>query len=131
MSESSYPHPSDRRPPAERVRVIPGPAVTVVELNLPEVLDSAEFDRLNDAVRSAVDADAARGWVLDLSGVTYMGSAVLGFLVNVRQRVRDGGGRLVLCGVSPRLGQTLRACSLERLLVVEPTRDAAVARAKR
>ncbi len=120
---------SDPRSPRERVRVVRAGAVSVVELDLPAAMDFTELDRVNDAVRAAVDGRPGGRWVVDLSAVTYLGSAMLGLLVNVRQRVRDTGGRLVLCGLSPPLASAVRTCSLDRLLVVEPTRAAAVARA--
>ena len=101
-------------------------AVQIIALTLPEVLDSAQFDELNDAAQQAVDAAGAQAWVLDLSATNYMGSAVLGLLVNIRQRVKQKGGRLVLCGLSTRLGNVFRACSLERLFVIAKTREEAL-----
>jgi len=75
----------------------------VVELTLPELIDPLEFDRLNDAMLAELDGRADQRWVLDLGRVHYMGSAMLGLMVNIRQRIKAGGGKLVLCGMSPRL----------------------------
>ena len=129
MAGESHPEPTPL--PRERVRFEQAGGVGVIELVLPEALDFTEFDRLNDAVRAAVDGRPGGRWVMDLSAVGYLGSAMLGLLVNVRQRVRDGGGRLVLCHVSPPLAQAVRTCSGGRLLVIEPARAAAVARANK
>ena len=41
--------------------------------------------------------------MLDLTDVVYMGSSVLGLMVNVRQTIKSAGGKLVLCGMSERL----------------------------
>jgi anti-anti-sigma regulatory factor len=51
-------------------------------------------------------------------------------MVNFRQNVRAAGGRLALCGVSPRLMQILRTCSLERLFTIHRTRPDAVRAAR-
>jgi stage II sporulation protein AA (anti-sigma F factor antagonist) len=100
----------------------------VVELFLPELIDPLEFDRLNDAMLQALDDKADQKWVLDLGRVHYMGSAMLGLMVNVRQRIKAGGGVLVLCAMSPRLQDIFRACSMERLFTIVRTRHDALLR---
>src|SRR3954464_9389251 len=92
-----------------------GPA-RLVELFLPGDLDSTEFDRLNDelvGVFSPGDDEAQQGgrWIIDLTHVTYLGSAGLGLLVNIRQRVKSMDGQLALCQMNPRLHQIFKACS--------------------
>ena len=101
-------------------------AVQVLALAVPFQVDSADFDRLHELVLSAVSESADAAWVIDLSGLQYMGSSVLGLMVNIRQQIRQGGGRLVLCGMSPKLHQVIRTCSLERLFVIKPQRAEAV-----
>ncbi|HWP40134.1 MAG TPA: STAS domain-containing protein [Tepidisphaeraceae bacterium] len=101
-------------------------SVNVIELCLPESLDAVEFDRLNAAILGLLDAHQACPWVLDLSRVTYLGSAMLGLIVNVRQRVKLADGQLVLCGMSPRLLEIFRACSMERLFTIVRSRAEAI-----
>lgn len=105
-------------------------SVQVVELRLPETLDSDEFGRLNDSLIAAAAGGPGHALVLDLSHLAYVGSSVLGLLVNVRQKVKEAGGRLVLCGLSERLLQIFRTCSLERLFVIRRSREEAVERAR-
>ena len=109
-----------------------GPAggVRVIRLLLPESLDSGEFERLNESLLTLLAEQPSGAWVLDLSHLSYVGSAVLGLFVNLRQRVKQGNGRLVLCGLSDRLLQIFRTCSLERLFVIRRSQDEAVARAR-
>ena len=105
--------------------------VQVIELWLPETLDSEEFGRLNESLlAAAAGAGADHALVLDLARLAYAGSSVLGLLVNVRQKVKEAGGRLVLCGLSERLLTTFRTCSLERLFVIRRSREEAVERAR-
>ena len=105
--------------------------VHVVELSLPIDLDVGEFDRLNDALLSAIGGAPDGRWVLDLSRLDYMGSASLGLMVNVRQQIKQAGGRLVLCGMSPRLIQIFRTCCMEQLFKIARTRDEAIEVAER
>ena len=94
----------------------------VIELMLPGVLDSSEFDRLNESMLDLIRANSEERWIIDLSRVYYMGSAMLGLMVNLRQRVKSAGGRLVLCSVPPSLLEIFRTCCMERLFVITKTR---------
>lgn len=102
------------------------PPVRVVELALPLSIDPSEFDRLNDNLLKTLGDHPADPWVLDLSQVVYMGSAVLGLMVNIRQVIKTGGGKLVLCGMSERLAQIFKTSCLERLFVIARSRGDAV-----
>jgi len=103
-------------------------SVNVATLQLPEMMDSQEFDRLNEDMLTAVSVEAEGRWVLDLSNLIYMGSSSLGLMVNVRQRIKQVGGELVLCHISPPLMKILRTCCLERLFLIARTREDAVDR---
>lgn len=100
-------------------------SIRVVELTLPEALDSGEFDRLNESLLQVFAEEPDGLWVVDLSRLSYIGSSVLGLLVNLRQRVKDAGGGLALCGMSPRLLRIFQTCCLEKLFVIKPDRAAA------
>lgn len=104
-------------------------AVQVIHLALPDRLDSDEFDRLNESLLDVLAKQPAGGWVLDLTDLHYAGSSLLGLMVNIRQRIKQAGGRLVLFGASDRLMQIFRTCSLERLFVIRKSEDDAVSRA--
>ena len=105
--------------------------VNVVELLLPQHLDAQEFDRLNDSLLTALAAKPDGRWVVDLTALAYMGSPLLGLMVNLRQRVLQAGGKLALCGLSPQLLRIFTTCCLQRLFVISKTRPDAVRAAGR
>jgi anti-anti-sigma factor len=105
-------------------------AVNIIEFHLPLTLDASEFDLLNESVLSVVDGQTGSAWVIDMSNTAYLGSSVLGLMVNIRQRVKQANGRLVLCGLSPRLFQIFRTSCLERLFDITRTREDAVYRVR-
>jgi anti-sigma B factor antagonist len=105
--------------------------VKVVELILPTSIDSSEFDRLNESVLDVMGKEPSAGWVLDLSRVTYMGSAVLGLMVNIRQVVMKGHGKVVLCGMSDRLMRIFETCCMERLFKIVPGKPEAIRHASK
>ncbi len=101
-------------------------SVNVIELWLPEHLDSEEFDRLNQSLVSELDRKINGRWLLDLTAVDYMGSSVLGLMINIRQHIKSGGGKLVLNALSPRLTQIFRTCCLEKLFQISKSREEGV-----
>jgi anti-anti-sigma factor len=109
-----------------RFRIQTIQAANVIELELPELLDSQEFDRLNEAILGAVHGQGHGKWIIDLSRVSYMGSAMLGLMVNLRQQIKSAGGRLVLCSMPPSLLQIFRTCCMERLFTIAKTRGDAL-----
>lgn len=104
--------------------------VHIIELSLPIQMDAVDFDKLNEAIADMVaPATASEQWVIDLHHVDYVGSALLGLLVNLRQRIKSGGGKLVLCGLNEHVSKALKTCSLHNLFAIADKRDAAVRRA--
>jgi anti-anti-sigma factor len=104
--------------------------VQVVHLELPDALDSDDFDRLNESLLAELGKSPGGAWVLDLSMMHYAGSPLLGLMINVRQRVKQSGGRLVLSGLSDTLTQIFQTCSLERLFVIRRSTAEAIERAR-
>ena len=105
-------------------------SVQIIELHLPDDLDSSEFDRLNEEVGGWINPTAGKFWVVDLAQVQYMPSSGLGLLVNIRHRVKAQKGQIALCNLSAGLQGIFRACSLERLFTIHRTRDDAMRAAR-
>lgn len=106
--------------------IVGGESVRVIELTLPPALDGEEFDSLNQDMLGMIDEVAAGKWVIDLSKVNYLGSSMLGMMVNVRQRIKQSQGLLILCGMNDRLMDIFEASSLVRLFRITRTRTDAV-----
>ncbi len=109
----------------QRISVTQDRGVLVLRLNLPGDVESLEFDQLNEAVAEIINARIEAKWVLDLTGVLYAGSALLGLLVNIRTRVRRARGTLIVCQMDPMLERVLRTGSMDKLFVIVDTRDEA------
>lgn len=95
--------------------------VRLVALKLPESTDSNEFDRINEQLPEVFAGATSGRWVVDLTGLRYMGSSALGLMVNIRQCILQAGGDLVLCGLSPQLLRIFRTCCMERLFRISKT----------
>ena len=100
----------------------PGLGCTVVEVH--GDLDLATQPQLRDGLQPVVDAGAAQV-VVDLTGVGFMDSSALGTLVVMFKALRDGGGRLCLAGVQQPVRVLLRVTSVDRVIDVYDTVQAA------
>ena len=98
----------------------------VIALSLPESVDPVDLDRLNDAILGEVRERAGDTWIVDLASVAYMGSAMLGLMVNLRQQIKSAGGKLILCSMQPRLLEIFRTCCMERLFTIVRSRAEAM-----
>ena len=66
--------------------------------------------------------------VLDFTGVTFITSADIARLLQVRKRIVTADRRLVLCGMTEPVRQVFHLAGFMQLFKVEPSQDAAFAR---
>jgi anti-sigma B factor antagonist len=100
--------------------------VSILSLTVPVEVDPMLIDRLIEQVIATIDQSEGGRWLLDLSAVSYLNSAGLGLLVNVREKVRQKKGKLVLSGLSPMLMGIFKSCCLEKLFTITKTKDEGV-----
>ena len=66
--------------------------------------------------------------LIDLSGIEYISSAGLRVFLMLARKVKEAGGRLVLCGMGPSVRQVFDLAGFTALFAVEPTVAQAEAR---
>ena len=67
--------------------------------------------------------------VVDLSGVTFIGSVAMGALLTLRRTVTNHGGQIRLTGVPPTIMDALRRARLDVVFGLPPRSDAELAEA--
>ena len=65
--------------------------------------------------------------ILDFSAVEHITSAMLGKLVSTNRRMREKGGKMVLCGIHENLRVIFRVTRLEDILDIRETESDAFA----
>jgi anti-anti-sigma factor len=86
-----------------------------LRLSVSRFVDSGEFDLFMEKLIAEIERHDAPLVILDLAEVEYFASAMLGLLVNTRQRVRALGGKLVIASAPKRLLDTILTTSMDRL----------------
>jgi anti-anti-sigma factor len=90
-------------------------------------IDTTTSPALEDAVRGVLDG-GTRALLVDFGGVEYISSAGLRVLLVLAKRMRDTGGRVVLCGMGQPVHQVFQLAGFLPLFTIESTREAAIDR---
>jgi anti-sigma B factor antagonist len=102
--------------------------VTIVKINRKKIFGEKSIQRLGEELSRLVAGPPKAKILLNLGKVEYVTSAVLGKLMFFNRRVREGGGRLRLCGVQPNLRRMLYVTKLDQLLDIYDDEGAAFER---
>ena len=65
--------------------------------------------------------------ILDLSNMSFISSLAMGLLVSLHRGISGWRGRLIVAGAHDRVTEALRRAQLDRVLVMKPTVEAALA----
>jgi anti-sigma B factor antagonist len=88
-------------------------------------VDLGSAPQLRSALSPLLDGGNPR-LLLDLSGVGFMDSTGVGVMVNALNRVKEKGGAIAFCGVTPRVHRILQIAGLLRAMPLFEDRDAAL-----
>ena len=83
-------------------------------------LDAHNHGLLRDAVRERVQAGCTR-LVLDFGQLTYIGSSGIEVILSNVQPLRDKGGDLVLCAMSPKIYKVFDLLGLPSFFTIRET----------
>lgn len=104
-----------------------GGALVVVPKYGISALAAEEFKPEVRQLLASFDDPAILHAVVDLEHVAYFGTSMLEVMHALWRRLRDRGGRLLVCNVSPVGREVLRVSRFDTLWEIHATRDEAVA----
>ena len=102
---------------------------TVIVLTATGRISHLTSPALNTALAAAIDSPVA-GVVLDLSGVDYISSAGLHAVGSASSRMTGEGRTFAVCGLKDAVRVAFGLAGLAATLTIEPSREAALARAR-
>jgi anti-anti-sigma factor len=86
--------------------------VLVLRIEEAQVMGDTLAERLRDDFLGRLASAGARNVVIDFAPVKFLSSAGFRPLLSLLKEVRGRGGRLILCGLSPDVEETLRVTRL-------------------
>lgn len=75
---------------------------------------------------SLAQVDPEANLLVDLSAVPFLDSTGLGALIGCVHRIREGGGKMVVCATRPNVARLLQMTGFDRLVVMTRTFEEAV-----
>jgi anti-sigma B factor antagonist len=101
-----------------------GPVLLITCLE--ECVSEREAGILHDETEAQID-DRCTAIVVDLGKVMMLTSAGIGSLVRLHKRISERKGKLAVCSLSTELAELFKMTRMDKLLVVAPDREAALA----
>ena len=117
-------------PPAQDLPFILQPIgpVMIVEFRNPSLMDTLVLENTARRLYALVDEEDRRKVIMDFEKVQYLSSQAIGILLSMKKRIDAlGNGRLVLCGIGPKLAELLKITRLDKIMTIKPTQKEALA----
>jgi len=97
------------------------------EATIVELYGDVDLHHSPDLHATLIDAlsDHPSRLIINLSGVPYMDSSGVGTLVEVFRRVSAYKGKMVLCGLTPRVRSVMEITKLDRFFTICDTEEQA------
>jgi anti-anti-sigma factor len=100
-------------------------AFLVIEFNTAMLFGQEVIKDVQPQLYVLIEEKGHNKLVLDLAKVKEMSSQFIGLVVAIHTRLSKRGGKLVVCGLNPKLSELLAMTRLDRMITVLPTvRDA-------
>lgn len=91
------------------------PDASVVTVYLSGELDHHNAAPMRERVDEYIHRRHPQTLVLDFSGISFMDSSGIGFVMGRFKLMQSIGGQLQVCGATPRMEKVMRLAGLERL----------------
>jgi anti-anti-sigma factor len=86
--------------------------IVVLAITETQLQGDAISDTLRADLLEAVERSGAKAVVLDFHEVTYLSSVAFRPLLSLHRKLKERGGRLVLCGMSERIAEVFHVTRL-------------------
>jgi anti-anti-sigma factor len=114
--------------PASGLVVSRHQGVTVAGFRNAAVLDALAVEAIAAELYALVDERAERRLILDFDGVELLSSQMLGVLLSLHKKAGAIRGKVVVCGLRPRVRQVFKTMNLHKVLEVARDEQRALGR---
>ncbi len=98
----------------------------VARFTVQSIRDEQLILRIFDQLNRLADEYARHNLVLDFAGVEAFASLTIGKLVALNTKLRQLGGRLALCNLTPAVAEVINLMGLGRVFAIYPTQQDAL-----
>ena len=98
-----------------RLLVTDHDGVSIIRFAEPTLLDAFHISEVGEQLVNLIEKDGLRKIVLDLASIKMLSSQALGVLLTLRQKLTDSDGKMVICGIDPRLYRVFKVTDLQSI----------------
>jgi anti-sigma B factor antagonist len=107
------------QPRRRRLEVEPIGDITVVNFIDRKILDEQNIQIIGEQLLSLVDVERVKKMLLNFRNVEYLSSAALGKLIKLNNKMKETGGKLVLCNINPEIYEVFVITRLDKLFKIK------------
>ncbi|MCB1155482.1 STAS domain-containing protein [bacterium] len=110
--------------PSLKIEIVEG--VTVASFTDAKILDEAKIQQIGtELMECAATANDSR-LLLDFEGVSFMSSAMIGKLVLLHKKCKDGEVKLKVCNISDNVMEVFKITRLHKVFDIQKDREKAI-----
>jgi len=98
----------------------------VVVFKTASLSSATQISELSDTLRKFLQEQKPQRMIFDFAAVKFFSSQVLGILLDMRKRLKEFGGQIVISAIDPQLYRVFRITNLDRIFEFFPDRNAAI-----
>ena len=111
------------------LEITPQDKVAVISFRATSISNYEGINAAGTSIREFVDKNRPSIVVFDFEQVKFFSSQVLGLLLEIRAKVNELGGDVVISGINPQLHRVFTITNLDRIFRFFPDRQSALAEA--
>jgi anti-anti-sigma factor len=89
--------------------------VTVIVFEAGSIGSAEKITVTSELIYDYIEKNKPRQLIVDFGKVKFFSSQVLGVLLNIRSRMKEYGGQVVISGINPQLYRVFRITNINRL----------------
>ena len=98
----------------------------VIEFYANSILNQLEVESIGKELLTIATKSACSQIVVDLTGVDFLSSAMIGVFIRFKMRLKKRDSELKLCNISPELMELLKVTNLDAVFDIHGTRQSAI-----
>ncbi|MCK4887341.1 MAG: STAS domain-containing protein [Planctomycetes bacterium] len=98
----------------------------VVVFKAASLSSSKQISELSDTLRDFVEEQKPTKMIFDFEAVKFFSSQVLGILLDMRKRLKEFDGKIVISAIDPQLYRVFRITNLDKIFEFFPDRNTAI-----
>ncbi|MCK5225260.1 MAG: STAS domain-containing protein [Planctomycetes bacterium] len=100
--------------------------VAVVIFNATSISDTEKIAAVSQQIKTFIEENNINKMVFDFGQVKFFSSQVLGVILDIRSRLEERQGQVVISSIDPQLHRVFKITNLDRIFRFFPDRKSAV-----